>query len=161
MFKLYLILKNNKKYTNELKYIESRRNGVFLYSYLPFFFKIYHFENVFPNFLDKLKYRSSYYFSFYKYIIQLYDEIMVSLMKEEKEKKEVNEDSCAVVMFLWSVIVKEIKEKEINSLMNSTVKMLEWIGRIEEEKEEMKRRIKKNNKEKTRRRIKNMNKEYE
>lgn len=114
----------------------SRRNGIFLYNFLPKFFENYHFEKVFSSFLKKISEKSKSLTSCDEYLIQLNYEIINKLFKESRDF-EINEKNITVIMFLWSIVINEGKNKnEIECLIGSVVKIIDWVEGTEEEKEE-------------------------
>lgn len=136
-------LKNDcNKIPEEFSCFKTRRNGIFFYLFLPMFFKNYHFEETFPEFLTFLQATHEDIAPCYKYIVLLNDQIMDRVLKESEKEIEMNEEGFAILMFLWSAIKEDGKnEKEINYLIDSTVKVFEWLGRLGEEKEEEKKEL--------------------
>lgn len=117
---------NLKLYSEDNECFGTRKNGLFLYNYLPSFFKVYHFEETFPEFLFNIQ-KCYYYINHcYYYLRKLNDEIVERNMKEEEEKVEINEENIIIIIFLWGIVKEEEeKKKDISCLISLTVRVLE------------------------------------
>lgn len=133
---LYFVLKyENYSYYSFSRYFLNKKNGIFLYSYLPFLFKIYHFEEIFPKILSNIHNKIVTNTECYDYLIKLHDKLLKRLKRQSKEGIEMCEENFAIVMFLWTVCKNTNEKENIDFLFSLTLNMIKWLGKIENEDE--------------------------
>lgn len=84
---------------------------------------MYHFEDLFTLFLEERNNSNEEITLCYEYINLIYDKIIETFMKE-LEKVELNEEYITVMMFSWSVRIKEEEndDKSFHNILNSFLK---------------------------------------